>query len=197
MILFIHEPDFGADFSQDGNMAKRVKGMANAKENPNIPIAGPAQLPEVTVCTSSSPMIGAVQEKEIKTRAKAIRKIEISPVVFAALESTAFPQLSGSLISNQPKNEKAKRISRRNRITLKTAFVARELRVLGPNIAVMRIPRAKKITMIDKPYKEASRIPLLLLPPRFRKKLIVIGMIGQIQGIINANRPPMKPIQKI
>ena len=96
-------------------------------------------------------MIGAVQEKEIKTNAKAIRKIDNTPVVFVALESTAFPQLSGSLISNQPKKEKAKRTSKRNRIILKTAFVASEFNVLGPKIAVMIIPKARNITMIDKP----------------------------------------------
>ena len=57
-------------------MAKRVKGMAKARENPNIPIAGPAQLTEVTVCTRSNPIIGAVQENEINTKANAIKKME-------------------------------------------------------------------------------------------------------------------------
>ena len=31
----------------------------------------------------------------------------------------------------------------------------------------------------------------------FRKKLTVIGMIGQMHGITNASRPPMIPIRKM
>jgi hypothetical protein len=34
-------PDLGISFSQDGNIAKSVKGIAKADENPSIPIAGP------------------------------------------------------------------------------------------------------------------------------------------------------------
>ena len=32
---------------------------------------------------------------------------------------------------------------------------------------------------------------------RFRKKLTVIGMIGQMQGIATASKPPTKPISRM
>ena len=41
LTVFNHPPDFGISFNQDGKMANSVNGMANAAENPNIPIAGP------------------------------------------------------------------------------------------------------------------------------------------------------------
>ena len=88
-------------------------------------------------------MIGAVQEKLTNTRVKAIRKIEIRPVVLEALLSTAFPQLSGNLISNQPKNEKAKTASRRKRMMLNTALVLSAFRVLGPAMAVTARPKTR------------------------------------------------------
>ena len=88
-------------------------------------------------------MIGAVQEKLTNTRVKAIRKIEIIPVVLEALLSTAFPQLSGNLISNQPKNEKAKTASRRKRMMLNTALVLSAFRVLGPAMAVTARPKTR------------------------------------------------------
>ena len=121
-------------------MAKSVKGTANAKAKPNIPTAGPTQLPEVTVSTSSKPMMGAVQEKLTSTKVKAIRKMDSSPVALPALESTALAQLSGSLISNQPKKLTAKTTSKRKMKTLKTALVERALSVLGPKMAVTRRP---------------------------------------------------------
>ena len=124
-------------------MAKSENGIAKAKAKPNIPTAGPTQLPDVTVSTSSRPMIGAVQEKLTSTRVKAIRKIESSPVVLLALESTLLAQLSGNLISNQPKKLTAKTTSKRKRKILKTALVESALSVLGPKIAVTPIPRAR------------------------------------------------------
>ena len=74
--VFIQEPDLGADFSHEGNMAKRVNGRARARAKPNIPTAGASQLPDVVVSTRSMPMMGPVQEKETSTRVKAIRKME-------------------------------------------------------------------------------------------------------------------------
>ena len=74
--VVIQEPDFGADFSQAGNMAKRVNGRARARAKPNMPTAGASQLPVVVVSTSSMPTMGAVQEKETRTSVKAIKKIE-------------------------------------------------------------------------------------------------------------------------
>ena len=124
-------------------MAKSENGMAKAKAKPNMPTAGPTQLPDVTVSTNSRPMIGAVQEKLTSTRVNAMRKIESRPVVLLALESTLLAQLSGNLISNQPKKLTAKITSKRNRKILKTALVESALSVLGPKIAVTPIPRAR------------------------------------------------------
>ena len=140
LMVFIHEPDFGALFSQLGNMAKRANGMANANANPSMPTVGAIQLPEVTVSTSSSPMIGAVQENETRTNVNAIRKMEIMPVVFEAFESTEFDQLSGSLISNHPKKENANTTNSRKRKMLNTALVESSLSLLGPKMAVTSIP---------------------------------------------------------
>lgn len=51
--MFIHEPDFGAFFIQLGNIAKRVKGRANARAEPNMPMAGATQLLLVAAWTEA------------------------------------------------------------------------------------------------------------------------------------------------
>ena len=54
------------------------------------------------------------------------------------------------------------------------------------------------MTMIDKPYVTASRIPFLRSSfALLRKKLTVIGMIGHTQGVSKAMKPPKTPIKKI
>lgn len=62
-MTFIQPPDFGIDFSQDGNRANSVNGNAKAIAKPSIPIAGAITLPVVDTCTSKKPIIGPVQEK--------------------------------------------------------------------------------------------------------------------------------------
>ena len=124
-------------------MAKSVNGTASARANPSMPTAGASQLPDVTVCTSSSPMMGAVQENDTSTSVKAMRKMESSPVVLLALVSTLLAQLSGSFISNQPKKLTANTTSSRNRKMLNTALVDNELSVLGPKTAVTPMPRPR------------------------------------------------------
>ena len=138
--VFIQEPDFGACFSQAGKRAKRVKGRARARAKPNIPRAGASQLPLVVVSTSNNPMMGAVQENDTSTRVKAIRKMDSRPLVWVALVSTLLAQLSGSLISNQPKKERANTTSNRNRKMLNTALVDMALSVSLPKRAVTSNP---------------------------------------------------------
>ena len=138
--MFIHEPDFGACFNQAGNRANKVNGRASANANPNMPNAGASQLPLVVVSTSSSPIIGAVHENDTSTNVKAIRKMLNSPLVSVALVSTLFAQLSGSLISNHPKKDRAKTTSSRNRKMLKTALVDMAFSVSLPNSAVTSSP---------------------------------------------------------
>ena len=88
-------------------------------------------------------MIGAVQEKLTNTRVNAIKKMLISPVVLEALLSTALPQLSGNLISNHPKKEKANTANKQKRMMLNTALVLSAFRVLGPAMAVTARPNTK------------------------------------------------------
>ncbi len=105
--------------SHEGNNANNVNGIANASAKPSIPTVGLTQLPDVTVSTSSNPMIGAVQENETNTRVNAMRKIDSSPVVEEAFVSTLFAQLSGSFISNHPKNDNANTTNNPKRKRLK------------------------------------------------------------------------------
>ena len=51
--------------------------------------------------------------------------------------------------------------------------------------------------MIDKAYITALRIPFLLLPLLLVKKLTVIGIIGNTQGVSRAKKPPSIPAIKI
>ena len=142
-MVVIHEPDFGACFNHEGNSAKSVNGKAKASANPNIPKAGATQLPLVVVSTSKRPIIGAVHENETSTSVKAMRKIESNPLVFDAFVSTAFAQLSGSLISNHPKNDSANTTNSTNKKILKTALVESALSVSEPKNAVTKRPKAK------------------------------------------------------
>ena len=183
--------------SHAGNMANSVNGKANAIEKPNIPTAGAAMLPDVENSASSSPMIGAVQEKETSTSVNAIRKIESSPLVAEALLSTELVHLDGSSSSNHPKNDTANTTNTRKMMMLKTAFVDKLFNPLPPEIRVMRNPSSTYITMIDTPYVIASRMPFALSLFLFRKKLTVIGMIGQMQGMSTARRPPTKPMMRM
>lgn len=82
---FNQPPDCGKEFSQLGNIAKRVKGMAKAKENPPIPIAGVKYDPVVDAVTNKLPMIGPVQENETNPKVKAMKKIPMYPPRSACL----------------------------------------------------------------------------------------------------------------
>ena len=88
-------------------------------------------------------MIGAVQEKDTSTKVNAMRKILSNPLVSDALLSTELAQLSGNLISNHPKNERAKATSNRNRKMLNTALVDMAFNVSLPNRAVTIRPNPK------------------------------------------------------
>ena len=80
--------------------------------------------------------MGAVHENDTSTSVNAMRKMESSPLVVVALVSTLLAQLSGSLISNQPKNDRAKTTSSRKSRILNTALVDMALSVLLPKRAV-------------------------------------------------------------
>ena len=142
MITFIQPPDFGIDFSHDGNKAKRVNGNAKAMANPSIPIAGATILPVVETCTNKNPIIGPVQEKDTNESVNAIRKILSNPVVDSALLSTALLHFEGNVISNAPKNEAANTTNIRKKRILKIALVDKAFNALAPKINVIAKPNA-------------------------------------------------------
>ena len=95
----IQLPDFGNDFNIVGNSANKPKGNANATAKPNMPIVGPAEMPEVVaVCTKSVPIIGPVQLNETSASVAAMKKIPSKPPLFEA-SSALFVQLDGIVIS--------------------------------------------------------------------------------------------------
>ena len=148
-------------------MAKRVKGIDNARAKPNIPIAGPAVAPIDAAWTRSVPIIGPVQEKETSERVNAMKNILSNPVVESALLSSFVVHEDGRVISNAPRKEIAKTTRSKKNIILKIAFVARLLRALAPNAPVMIKPRATYIITIETPYVIASQIYLFLSFVRF------------------------------
>lgn len=114
-MMFIHPPDLGMDFSQDGNRANCVKGNAKAMAKPSMPMAGATTLPVVETCTSRNPIMGPVQEKDTSDKVNAIRKMLSKPLVASALLSTAVLHLEGNVISNAPKKEAANTTSIRQK----------------------------------------------------------------------------------
>ena len=140
-MTFIQPPDFGIDFSQDGNKANSVNGNAKAIANPSIPIAGATTLPVVDTCTSKKPIIGPVQEKDTSESVNAIRKILSKPLVASALLSTALLHLEGSVSSKAPKKEAANTTSIKQKRILNTAFVESAFSALAPKINVMAKPK--------------------------------------------------------
>ena len=86
-------------------------------------------------------MIGPVHEKLTRQRVNAMKKMLSRPVVESAFSSSLLVQLAGSCISNAPKNESAKITSRRKKMMLNTALVARLLRAEAPKMAVTARPR--------------------------------------------------------
>jgi len=140
-MTFIQPPDFGIDFSQDGNRANSVNGNAKAIAKPSIPIAGATTLPVVDTCTNKKPIIGPVQEKDTSESVNAIRKILSKPLVASALLSTALLHLEGSVSSKAPKKEAANTTSIKQKRILNTAFVESAFSALAPKINVMAKPK--------------------------------------------------------
>ena len=141
-IVFIHPPDLGADFSNDGNKANKAKGIASPMENPNMPRVGPRILLWVDTATNRKPMMGPVQEKDTSTRVNAMRKILSKPVVRSDFWSILFDHEAGSVNSKAPKKEAAKIMSNRAKKILNQALVLSAFNALAPNKAVTSSPNA-------------------------------------------------------
>ena len=123
-----------------GNIAKRLKGIDNAKAKPNIPTAGPTAVPIVAACTSSVPIIGPVHEKDTSTKVNDMKKMLITPVVESALLSNLLVHEAGNTSSNAPKKETANKTKRAKKMMLKTAFVERSFSALAPKMPVIKSP---------------------------------------------------------
>ena len=136
----IQSPDLGACFIHSGNMAKSENGRARAMAKPSIPTAGASKdLPAAS--TSSVPMMGPVQENETMTSVKAMSNMLRKPPVERALLSSAVDHESGSVISNRPKNDKAKTTSSRKKKIFTIALVLRSLSAEAPKSSVTKSPR--------------------------------------------------------
>ena len=80
---------------------------AKDKEKPNIPIIGFKNSPSADKI-NILPTIGAVQEKVINTKVKAMKNIPIVPP-WSAFLFILFKNEFGRVISKAPKNDNAKR----------------------------------------------------------------------------------------
>ena len=141
-ITFIHPPDFGADLSSVGNMAKSAKGTARASANPNIPTVGAMMLPSVLTATRRNPMMGPVHENDTSDSVNAMRKMLSMPLVDSDLRSILLLHDEGSVISNAPKNDAANTTSSRLKKMLNTALVERALSALAPKSSETMSPSA-------------------------------------------------------
>src|SRR5437868_1800840 len=75
-----HPPDLGNALSKLGNNANTVKGNANAKPNPAIPIVSCIAPPLVdNDPASKDPRIGPVHEKETSASVSAMKNIPTNP----------------------------------------------------------------------------------------------------------------------
>ncbi len=139
--VFNQPPDEGKEFNHPGKAAKRVNGMAKARENPNIPTAGPSSEPFDPASTSNVPIIGPVQEKLTKLKVKAMKKMPSIPPLLDA-SSALFTQLDGRVISKAPKKLAAKMTKRAKNARLNQGFVAIWFKASDPKMTLTARPRA-------------------------------------------------------
>lgn len=125
-----------------------------------------------------------------------MKKIPMYPPLSACL-SVKFAQLEGKVISNAPKNEIAKIIKMTKKPKLTHGFVANSFKAEAPNNKVAKVATPIKITTIESPYTKALTIPCPRSLLCFVNKLTVKGIIGNIQGITNANKPPDTPNKNV
>ena len=146
----IQSPDLGACLSHCGNKANSENGKAKAIAKPNIPIAGANKL-RPAASTSNVPMIGPVQLNETITSVNAISRILRNPPVLRALLSNAVDQLSGKVISNNPKNDSANTTRIRKNTMFTTALVLKSFSADAPNAMVTNNPSPTYRIMILSP----------------------------------------------
>src|ERR1035437_2363836 len=133
-----HPPDLGRLVSHDGKRANRVKGRAKANEKAKIPITAMITFPPADA-TRMYPTIGPVHENEIKTSVKAMKKAPRNPPLSAFWSALLIIQL-GSVISNIPKKEAAKKRKIRKKKTFGIQWVLRKLAKLAPSVMATIVP---------------------------------------------------------
>ena len=84
-----------------------MNGNASAMPKPVIPTTGLNAPSPRRISTSNVPMMGTVQVNETRHRVKAMKNIPIAPLRSLALSALLIHD-DGSVISNAPKNERAK-----------------------------------------------------------------------------------------
>ena len=190
-----HPPDFGIFFIRDGKNEKSTKGSENASPKNIIPRMGFAANPPVTAAASIDPTNGPVQENDTITIARATKKEAIIPPL-SALASALFARPEGSVISNAPKNDIAKIIKRTANSMFGIQCVPKtSVASVLWNIATIT-PTSVYISVTDRPNTRPLTIPSLLFPPPLIKKLTVIGIMGNTQGVKTPPRPAAKAISK-
>src|SRR6187549_4033805 len=123
LTAFNQPPDFGKEFNQPGKKANNVKGIANARENANIPTIGFRNSPPAEE-TKMLPTSGPVHEKDTSTKVKAIKNTPANPP-FSAWVSILLINVPGNVISNSPKKDKPKTTNTAKKIKLGTHSVER------------------------------------------------------------------------
>jgi hypothetical protein len=119
-----------------GKIANNVNGIAKAREKPNIPMIGFKNAPwEAAI--KMDPASGPVQEKETKTKVKAIKNTPMNP----PLSDFASTKFEGKTISNAPKNEIPNRINIVKKIILGIQCVLRKFAKLAPAKKANSVPK--------------------------------------------------------
>ena len=132
-----------------GKVAVSVKINAKGNAKLSMPIIGLKNSP-LADATRILPTIGAVQEKLIKTKVKAIKKTPRIPS-WSAFLFILFKKELGRAISKAPKNDNAKIKNIIKNITFAIALVAKALRAVAPKSKEVPTPKIIKIEIIEKP----------------------------------------------
>ncbi len=188
-------PDLGKLFSSDGKMAKRVNGIANASEKPNIPTIGLAPSP-AAASTSNAPTIGPTHDRLTRTRVRAMKKEPIKPP-FSACASVLVERLLGRTISNSPKNEAAKARKSAKKMVLVIQCEMILLVKSAPRlVSETSSPSEVYMAIMLTPNTIALRIALNRFFCLLRKNETVMGIIGNTQGVSKPASPPKKAMKK-
>ena len=81
---FNQPPDLGKELSHPGKAANNPKGSANAREKPNIMVAGPIK-PPFPAPAKAEPTIGPVQENDTNAKVNAMKNKSYIGISFIVL----------------------------------------------------------------------------------------------------------------